>query len=276
MKKFFYFIFVLFFSINLYPAEPVELNTFFTEEDFNKINDNQIISRMYIKHNARGENSDKEIIIPRTKYLDEDFSQYEIIADEKGFLPFDLTQESKLKFYNILTSFSKLEGMEYYSRRAGKKELLIKKCYRVESLSGKRHDDMVYNEIKPKVSNMFYQEDNKFGKLFYRSDLYNEGDNFILVNTCLEPLSKLIFSINEKEEYKICSYYIYNKEKKGFYYYSFLVMRVRVNALLSMKQGYSPTTFSNRLRASSVHLAKLIGLDWTDKLNAWPGKYDTY
>ena len=123
---------------------------------------------------------------------------------------------------------------------------------------------------------MFFQEDNKFGKLFYKSELYNEEDNFILVNTCLEPLTKLIFSINEKEEYKICSYYIYDKEKKGFFYYSFIIMRVRVNALLTMKQGYSPTTFSNRLRASSVHLAKLIGLNWENKLNAWPGKYDTY
>ncbi len=276
MRKFMYLIFIVFISLNIYSAEKVDIKTFFNQEELNKIDNSEIISRMYILHDARGENSHKEISIPRTKYLDEDFNIYEIKADEKGFIPYKLTEESKLKFYNILTGYSKLEGMDYYSRRAGKKEQLIKECYKVESLSGNKHKDIEYKEIKPKISNMFLQEDNKFGKLFYKSELYNDGNNFILVNTCLVPLTKLIFSINDKEEYKICSYYIYDKEKQGFYYYSFLVMRVRVSALLKMKQGYSPTTFSNRLRASSVHLAKLIGLNWEDKLNAWPGKYDTY
>jgi hypothetical protein len=276
MKKMIYIFFIVLLSISLHAKESVDINTFFTEEDLSTINNNKSISRMYIKNNARGENSDKSIKIPRTKYLDEDFSKYEIIADEKGFLSYDLNKKSKIDFYNTLAGYSKLEGMKYYSRRAGKVEQLIKECFRVESLSGKKHDDIVYTEIKPKVSNMFFQEDNKFGKLFYKSDLYNEGDNFVLINTCLQPLTKLIFSINEKEEYKICSYFIYDNDKKGYFYYSFILMRVRVNALLTMKQGYSPTTFSNRLRASSVHLAKLIGLEWDDKLNPWPGKYDTY
>ncbi len=276
MKSFIYFIFIIFISLNLYPVEQVEIKTFFNEDELNIINNNQIISRMYIKYNVRKENSENEIIIPRTKYFDEDTTIYEIKADEKGFLPYILTDESKLAFYNLLTGYSKLEGMVYYSRRAGEPEKLIKECYRVESLSGNKYSDIIYKEIKPKISNMFKQKDNKFGTIFYRSDLYNEGSNFVLVNTCLQPITALVFSINEKEEYKIISYFIYDKEKEGFYYYSFLVMRVRVDALLKNKDLYSPTTFSNRLRASTVHLANLIGLNWSDKLNAWLGKYDTY
>lgn len=276
MRSFLYFIFFIFISLNLCSVEQVEIKTFFNEDELNKINNNQILSRMYIKYNVRKENSDNEVVIPRTKYFDEDYKIYEIKADEKGFIPYKLTDESKLQFYNLLTSYSKLEGMVYYSRRAKKAEELIKECYRVESLSGNKHTDIVYKEIKPKISNMFKQKDNKFGSIYYKSDLYNDGNNFILVNTSLQPITALVFSINNEEEYKVISYFIYDKEKEGYYYYSFLVMRVRVDMLLKKKDLYSPTTFSNRLRASTVHLANIIGLNWSDKLNAWPGKYDTY
>jgi hypothetical protein len=268
--------FLLITNFTIFSIEDVSIKTFFSNEELSVINNNQLISRMYLKYNAAGENTNEFITIQRTKYNDEDFSKYEIISDEKGFIPYVLTEESKLKFYNTLCSFSKLKGMKYYSRRAGKIEQLIEECYRVTSKSGKKHDDTVYDKIQPKITNMFFQKDNKFGKLFFRSDLYNEGDNFVLINTDLDPVSKLIFTINEKEEYKIFCFFIYDKEKKGFYYYTFQVMRVRVDSVLKMKDLFSPTTFSNRLRASTVHLAKLLGLDWTDRLNPWKGKYDTY
>jgi hypothetical protein len=48
-------------------------------------------------------------------------------------------------------------------------------------------------------------------------------------------------------------------------------MRIRIEMLLK-KGGLAtlyPTTFSNRLRAGTVHLAKLLGLNWSAKLNPW-------
>jgi len=262
-------------SLNINPVEPLSIKTFFTDSDLVKLENNEIISRMYVKYNARKENSDDYIRIPRTIYNDEDFDIYEIKSDEKCFMPYKLAEDSKLKFYNTLTAFSKLTGMKYYSRRAGKVEKLIVECYRVKSLADKEYDDNTYDKIYPKVVNLFMQKDNKFGKLIYRSELFNEGNNFVLVNTCMEPISKLIFNINNKEEYKIISFFIYDEQKQGFYIYSFQVMRVNADALLKTGQ-ISPTTFSNRLRASTVHLAKLFGLDWGGKLNPWPGKYDKY
>lgn len=260
---------------NLFCVEPLSLNTFFTKDEIQRTFNGEIIPRMFVKYNSRKENSHEEIIIPATKYIDEDFTTYEIISDEKSFIPYKLTEKSKIDFYNILSSFSNLNGIVYYSRRAGKEKQLIEKCYRVESMSGNKHDDIIYTNIKPKINSMFLQKDNKFGTLIYKSELYNEGDNFILINTCLEEITKFIFTLNNKEEYKICSYFIYDKNKQGYFIYSFQVMQVELEFVL--KTGLiGPTTFSNRLRASTVHLAKLLKIDWSDKLNAWPGKYDTY
>lgn len=267
---------ILFLCFNyIFSSDLLTKYTFLSEDDIKKIDNGEIISRMYVKIDPLNESSDKSINIIRTKYNDENFSGYEIITDEKGFIPYELTNDTKLKFYNILCGYSLLKGMKYYSRRDAKVLKLVGDCYRVESLSGKKHPDIVYNEIKPKVVNMFLQKDNKFGKLTYRSELYNEGNNFILININLEPITKFLFTVNDKEEFKIYTFFIYDEEKKGFYYYSFLVLRVKIDIIL--KQGlFGPTAFSNRLRAATVHLTGLIGLDWNDKLNAWKGIYDDY
>ena len=269
-------ILLLLLSVYLIIPQSLTLGTFFAQDEIEKMDSGELLPQMYIKYNARKENSVDNIAFPKNKYLDDKINDYEIKADEKGFMPYKLTPESKLKFYNTLTSFSNLAGMKYYSRRAGKTETLIKECYRVKSMSGNKYEDVKYDKIEPKVSNMFFQEDNKVGSFIYRSDLYNDGDNFILINTCLEPITKLVFTLNEKEEYQIGSFFIYDSKKEGFYYYTFLAMRVRVDSILKLKQGYSPTTFSNRLRAASVQLANLLGLKWDEKLNAWPGTFDSY
>ena len=81
--------------------------------------------------------------------------------------------------------------------------------------------------------------------------------------------------MNNKGEYQVSSFFIYSKEKAGFYYYSYLAMKVNVDAVLKT-EAFGPTAFSNRLRAATVQLAKLIDLDWKGKYNTWPGKYDSY
>ena len=58
-------------------------------------------------------------------------------------------------------------------------------------------------------------------------------------------------------------------------------MRIRFGlGLIASKTN--ATLFSNRLRATTVHLAKMLGLNWDDKLNPWDeqkllqGYYRTY
>lgn len=262
-------------SIKLFSVEDLTLDTFFNEEEIKQTLDGNILSKMYVKFNAKKENTVEFIEILRTSYNDEDFSVYEVVTDEKFFLPYDLDSRSSLEFYNALLSYSKLEGMVYYSRRAGKASELIKKSHRVKSISEKKEEDIVYSEIKPSVTNLFLQKDNKLGTLYFRNELYSVNDNFVMINTCVVPISKAIFTLNDKNEYKIYSFFLYDAEKKGFFVYTFQAMRVKQDGLL--KSGLiAPTTFSNRLRASTVHLAKMLNIDWADKLNPWPGLYDKY
>ncbi|MBQ3922426.1 MAG: hypothetical protein II707_03945, partial [Spirochaetales bacterium] len=253
----------------------LSVSTFFTAEQHSAVVNGDILPQMWVKYNAKNENSVESIAIPTTKYNNEDYSVYEVVTDERFFIPYKLNDESKLKFYNVLTSYSGLKGMQYYSRRAGKASLLIKKCYRVKSLSDEKLPDITYEKIEPKISNMFLQKDNKLGTLYFKNELFSDSDNFVMVNTCVIPITKALFTINDKNEYKIYSFFIYDAEAGGYFCYSFQVLRVKLDSVL--KSGMiSPTTSSNRLRASTVHLYKMLGIDKSDKLNPWVGLYDKY
>lgn len=237
---------------------------------------------MYLKYDAVGESTDIEVNIPRTKYTDEDFTIYEMFTDERSFIPYKLNKESKLKLYNSLTAYSKLKGMKYWNRGEKVAMEFIVDAYRIQSPDdNKKIPDPVYNEIQPKITNYFIQEDNKFGKSVYRSELINDGDNFILNNTCLTPISKFLVTLAKTEESKNYTIFIYDKEKEGYYYYTLNVMRIRNERLLKSKKLY-PGTFSNRLRGSTIHLVSMLGIDWSDKIKPWKegrlrkGRYRNY
>lgn len=286
MKKIFLLIIISLIMIPLNAQEKLSLNTFFNEKDIARVLKGEIITRMYLQNNAVGENTDLSITVPKTRYASEDFSIYEMITDEKAFFPYKMDSgTSKLKFYNILTAYSKLSGMKYFSRKIQKVQDFILECYRIESENKRKSvEDVSYTEIKPEIINYFLQKDNKFGRLSYESKLYNEGDNFVLINTAIDPIQTFVVQIAKKNENKIITYFIYDKEKEGFFYYSVNVMRIRVKFVLSKNEVMTlyPSTFSNRLRAATVHFAKLLGLDWNDKINPWDedmlqdGKYKNY
>jgi hypothetical protein len=273
-KKIFILLSFMYFSLSV-NCQPVSTNDIFSDKDISRITSGEIITRMYIKNNAVGENTDIKINVPKTSYCKEDFSNYEMITDEKAFIPYDLNDNSRIKFYNTLTAFSKLKGMQYYSKRIRKVETLILDCYQIESINKKNKiKDITYTSISSAVTNYFIQKDNRFGTLTFKSELYNEGDNFIFINTCQDKLSVLVFNAAGKEEYKFITYFIYNKEKKGFFYYTVNMMRIRNDVFLNSgsKLTLFPTFFSNRLRAGTVHFVKLLGLNWDDKINPWDRK----
>jgi hypothetical protein len=271
MKKYFILFALFLLNISIFAADSnFNLDTFFSQDDIKTLTKGDLIARMYLKFNSRGENTHMNIEIPKTKYTDEDFEIYEALADDKAFIPYKLTNESKLRLVNNLTDFSGLKGSEYYSRSSGKVETLIVDCFRIDSPKTiKKLDNNVYTEIKPYIENYFFQQDNKFGKIVYKSELFNEGDNFVLVVTSAQPIKELNIDINSAGEYKILTFLIYNKEKEGYFYYSILAMRVKYDLALKNPLLLKPTTFSNRLRAGTVHLAKLMGYDLTKKLNNW-------
>ncbi len=281
MNKFFI---IIFFFINLtINTSELNINHFFSQTDIENIEKHNIISRMYVKYNSRKENTDEKIELPDIKYINKyinsdkylKYSQYEIITDEKAFIPYDLEKEGKIKFYNILLSYSQLSGMKYYSRRDKKVQQFIKEAYRIDINSKKKINDKKEEILKEYSCDYFMQKDNRFGNMIFKSEVYTEDNGFVMINSCLLPLSYGLVQVNDKEEYVIATFFIYDKEKKGFYYYTFQVLRFKIDFLL--KNGIiSPTTFSNRLRAATIHLANLLGLKWEDKLNPWKDKFDSY
>lgn len=273
MKKFvLFFILNMLFILNLYSQAPLSVEIFFNGKEIERTLKGEIITRMYIKGNASGENTDLKIDIPNTKYIKEDFSTYEVIIDEKAFIPYNMGEMAlRLKFYNVLTAYSKLTGMQYYTRMRKRTETFILESSKIDPKKNSSISDEIYNEIKPKIENYFTQKDNKFGKITFKSELYNDGNVFVNINTCTHPLSYGLVTINKKEETKFINYFFYDEEKKGFYYYSINIMRVRVNFVLKKNDilTLNPTLFSNRLRAATIHLAKMLGLNWDNKLNPW-------
>jgi len=248
---------------------------FFTADEIERVINGDLIPRMFVKYNSRGENSHDSIRVPVTEYNNEDFSQYEVIVDDKGFIPYDLNEQTRLQLFNIMTGFSKLEGIPYYSRRARRNEVLIVESFRVNSLNGNRVPDRVYSSVLPTVENIFKQKDNKLGTMHYNSSLFVDGDNFIMLNRSITSVTKGIITINNPGDLKTWTFLIYDRDRGGFFYYSVMAMRVRVDFVLKM-DIFSPTTFSNRLRASTVRLSEMMGFDRSDKYNAWPGIYDSY
>ena len=73
-------------------------------------------ARLKRKNTIHTANTSVEIIIPKSEFIDEDISNYELICIEKVFLPYKLTDKSKLEFYNI----------QFYSKSSSFQEFLQK------------------------------------------------------------------------------------------------------------------------------------------------------
>jgi len=274
MKKSFSTILFLLVTIFIFSEDlSVDLlNTFFSKEEQEKMLDGKFITRMCIKFNAKGENTHLFIKIPVTKWTPENLSSYEIITDDKIFIPYQkskVNEEHNLNFLNFLTSYRKLAGMVYYSRSSNNIETLIKKSYRLDD-KDKKIDDPKYDKVISYTKNKFLQEDNKFGTTYFDSEVYNIDNSFIMVNSNNKPISKGI-KIGDKGDYKVISFFIYDDEKEGYYCYFLNAFRINNDNLL--KGGLlRPTTFSNRLRAAIVFFLKFLGKDYSSELNPWDEK----
>lgn len=259
------FIFLISALLRLSAGE-LSVKQIMSEAEIRKVLSGEIITRMYLKYNALLENTDNFIKVPQTPYTRENFDEYEMVTDEKAFIPYDLENRSKLDFYNLISSPANLKGTKYYSRTEDEIKQLIVDSFPIDERN-RKIDEVKHSQIEKHITGRFRQKDNRFGTLNFKSDLYNEGNNFVMIVTCEDSIP----FVSGKDEYKIYSFFIYDEEHKGFYYYSVYVMRIKTEMFL--KRGglktLSPKTFSNRLRAASVQIASLLGLDWSDKYNPW-------
>ena len=249
----------------------LSLETIINEQEKQILLKGEIITKSFLKFNStlHTPNTNAQIYIPETKYSGKDIEGYEMICVEKAFFPYNLTTEAKILFYNILADASKLSGMKYYSKTDSKTEVLITNSAKINSLEHRKPvKNVLFEAIHPKTVNYLTITDNRFGKLTFRSELFNEGNSFILKNVCIDPMEKYFISINNKEEYRLISFFIYDNKAKGYFYCSINAMRIRSDYFLKLGM-LSAANFANRMRGSTVHTAKLLGLDWTDKIKAF-------
>lgn len=272
MKKTAMFISLLFIGVCVF-AEELTVDMFMTQQQIDRVKSGEIITRMYIKYNHHEEATDLDLPVPSTSYAPVNYKDYQMITDEKAFLPYELNDETRLTFYNTISDANKLTGMQYYSRRADEVKTLVVNAYPTTKKWVKIKNQQPMTEILPHITGYFRQKDNKFGLMSFQSDLYNERNNFVLVNTCKTPIP----FICNPDEYKTVTYFIYDEEAKGFYIYTAFLLVIRSDSFINGKglMTLNPTTFSNRLRAATTHIAILLGVDWSDKRNPWdPDKMD--
>lgn len=247
----------------------INTDNLFTKHEKEILLRGELITKSFLKHRGtiHTPNTDARIIVPITKFTQNYLQNYEMLCVEKAFFRYEASEKSLLYLDNTLTAYSKLSGMQYYSRTDKKIQPFITESYGLDS-NYKRTDDITRSSITPKSVNYLKITDNRFGDLIFRSELYNEGENFILKNVCLQPMEKYFIAINNKEEYQLISFFIYDKQAKGYYYYSLHAMRIRSESFLKLKM-LSAENFANRIRGNTVHMAKLIGLNWDDKIKAF-------
>ncbi len=270
MKQIIIFTLMIFSSSFSFAAAAVI--DFFSKEEIDYAARGGLITSVHLKYNndiITDENFKNQSALKENKYSESWFNSSEMITIEKGFIPYKNDAVSNLRFYNALLSYSSLAGMKYYSHKARSVEPFILKAYRIDSPENQTQiKDITADKIDNKKTNYFLMSDNKFGELVFRSELYSEGNNFILKNLCVHPIKKFGVKINDSEEYATISYFIYDIRLKGYFYYTVSSLRIKSDFFLKIN-AISPKGFGNRMRAGTVHLVKNLGIDWSGKIKAF-------
>lgn len=247
-------------------AQPIALESIFSAEEMAAMRKGKILSRAYLKGGQPINIKNRsDLIMPRSKYIG-DFSNYEMVADEKMFIPYELTDANRLEFYNMLAAHSRLSSMMYYSRAEKKRKQFIMESYSVEPVQKERRiDDPFYSSIEKKQVSYFKVQDNRLGEIVFKCDLYSDGDTFVVKNTSTVVISRYGVLLSSPGEYQIINLFVYDRKAGGFYYYALHALRINSSVLLNSGM-LSTWSFANRLRAGTVHLAGLLGMDITENI----------
>jgi hypothetical protein len=246
-------------------AEPA-VDGFFTAAQRAAVKKGVIITRASVKNGDRFNIPERmSVTLPLSPHIPRALADFEILAEERAFMPFDYTGPRKLSFYNGLFAFSRFTGMRYYSRTDKKMLTCILDSGRISAPGGQVLADPVYTSAEPRREGYFRVRDNRFGDIVFANAVLNRGGSFIINSACTHPLTRMGITIAEKEEYRMISVFIHNPADRGFYYYGLHALRVRSGFFISSGL-LNADSFANRIRAETVRRASLLGLDWSAKI----------
>ena len=257
---------VLFLNVSAMPSHSLSIEMFFEPDEVNKVLQGDIYTFSRFGNKIKNADGSNRIVkLPVTEYIAKELSGYEMVTVEKAFFPYDLKTESKLAFYNYLQRYSTLAGTLYYSRTDRKVQKLVLESYRVDSTDLKqKEEDTVHTQIKDYHRDYVYLKDNRFGKIVFSSEIFHKNDHFVMRQTNIKPLSMFRIPVNDKGQYQLISFYIYDKDRKGYFYYTVHAMKVR-GGLIRTLGRLSPESLANRTRAMTVHIAAFFEMDWSKR-----------
>ena len=77
-------VFLILHSSQLFAVENLSIGMFFSKSEKKGVLENKIFTRVYLKSNENENIENAKIKISKTRYTNEDFSDYEMISVEKG------------------------------------------------------------------------------------------------------------------------------------------------------------------------------------------------
>jgi len=254
---------VLLLNVSPLSSHPLSIEMFFEPNEVNEVLQGEIYTFSRFGSKIRNTDGSKEITrLPVTEYVARELQGYEMVTVEKTFFSYDLKAKSKLALYNYLQKYSALTGILYYSRTDRKVQKLVLESYRVDSADFKRKEkDRVHTQIEDYHRDYVYIKDNRFGKIVFCSEIFHKDDNFVTKQTNAKPLSMLGITVSDKGQYQLISFYMYDKDRKGYFYYAVHAMKVR-SGLIRRFGRLSPESSANRIRAMTLHMAAFFELDW--------------
>lgn len=255
---------VLLVNVSALPSHSLSIEMFFKPDEIREVLQGDICTFSRFGDKIRNTDGSNTIVkLPATEYMAKELEGYDMVTVEKAFFPYDLKTKSELALYNYLQRYSAFAGILYYSRTDKKVQKLVLESYRVDSTDLKQKEkDPVHTQIEDYHKDHVYLKDNRFGKIVFCSEIFHKDDNFVTKQTNAKPLSMLGITVSGKGQYQLISFYMYDKERRGYFYYAVHAMKVH-SGLIRRFGRLSPESFANRLRAMTVHIAAFFEMDWS-------------
>jgi hypothetical protein len=246
----------------------LNVHTFFSSEDVSAVKRGIPVTRAMVKakETVVSGSSKRELIIPDSPFISGDFKKYELIMEEKAYFPLKKGMSRK-DVYNSFFSYSHLSKTKYYSRTEDTVQQLVLSATGLKNRGKTAMADPRYDAVNKQVKHYFMFSDNRFGDQFYEQIVLAENNGFISSCQSTAKMTKYGLTVNNAGESRMITIVIFDGNK-GLYYYSLQGMRVRRTTFLNMGI-VKPASFGNRIRANTIHFARLLNIDWSDKYAAF-------
>ncbi len=257
------------FTSILLSAHLLNAGNFFTVNETGYALSGEFLISVVLKGKGAVSSGGVEKSLPvMNSYLTASSADYDMVAVEKGFFPMEMNSWNRQKIHRSLTDFSILKGMQYYSQTQKGNAALILDSFRISSRNDYTTENINDKSIPSSSLSHFSIKDNRLGILTFKSEFISSGYNFISINTLTGRASKYGMDIFYPGDYRIYKFLIYDKKRKGYFFYTAQFMRVR-SSILNKIDLIKPESFGNRVRGENIHFLKSIGVDRSSKLAAF-------